>query len=50
MYNRILILKECGNSEEPHESNGIYEQAQLYGIEPVCKCVQNNDVLEHVLS
>lgn len=50
MYKRILILKACGYSEESHESNGIYEQAQLYGIEPVYKCVQNNNVLEYVLS
>ena len=50
MKKRILILKACGNSDEPHECNGICEQAQLYGIESVCKCVQDNDDLEHILS
>lgn len=50
MYKRILLLKACGSSDEPHECNGICEQAQLYGIEPVCKCVQNNDDLELILS
>ena len=38
MHKRILILKACGSSDEPHECNGICEQAQLYGIESVCKC------------
>ncbi|MBO7067679.1 MAG: hypothetical protein J6W52_03220 [Bacteroidaceae bacterium] len=47
---RILILKACGSSDEPHECNRICEQAQLYGIEPVCKCVRDNDDLEHILS
>lgn len=30
---RILVLKACGSSDEPHECNGICEQATLYGIE-----------------
>lgn len=46
----MLVLKACGCSDEPHECNGICEQAQLYGIEPVCKCVQGNDDLEFVQS
>lgn len=50
MKKRILVLKACGSSDEPHECNGICEQAQLYGIEPVYKYVQNNNVLEYVLS
>lgn len=50
MKKRILILKACGSSDEPHECNGICEQAQLYGIEPVCECVHNNVDLEHILS
>lgn len=41
MRKRILILKACGGFDEPHECNGICEQAQLYGIESVCKCVKN---------
>lgn len=50
MKKRILILKACGSSDEPHECNGICEQAQLYGIESVCKCVVNNDDLESIIS
>ena len=50
MKKRILILKACGSSDEPYECNGICEQAQLYGIETICKCVQDNDNLEHILS
>lgn len=50
MYKRILVLKACGSSDEPYECNGISEQAQLYGIESVCKCVRDNDDLEHILS
>ena len=49
MNKRILILKACGSSDEPHECNGICEQAQLYGIEPVCKCVHDNEELEKIL-
>lgn len=50
MRKRILILKACGSSDEPHECNGICEQAQLYGIESVCKCVKDNEDLEDILS
>ena len=46
---RILILKACGSSDEPHECNGICEQAQLYGIDSVCKCVKDNEDLESIL-
>ena len=46
----MLILKACGSSDEPHECNGICEHAQLYDIEPICKCVQNNEELENILS
>lgn len=49
-HKRILILKACGSSDEPHECNGICEQAQLYGIEHVCKCVHDNVELEKILS
>ena len=49
MKKRILILKACGSSDEPHECNGICEQAQLYGIESVCKCVKDNEDLESIL-
>ena len=28
-------MKACGSSDEPHECNGICEQAQLYGIDHV---------------
>ena len=49
MRKRILILKACGGSDEPHECNGICEQAQLYGIESVCKCVKDNEDLENIL-
>ena len=49
MRKRILILKACGSSDEPHECNGICEQAQLYGIESVCKCVKDNGGLEGIL-
>lgn len=49
MNKRILILKACNSSDEPHECNGICEQAQLYGIESVCKCVKDNDDLERIL-
>jgi len=50
MHKRILLLKACGSTDEPYECNGICEQAQLYGIEPVCECVHNNVDLEHILS
>ena len=50
MRKRILILKACGSSDEPHECNGICKQAQLYGIESVCKCVKDNEDLEDILS
>ncbi len=49
MNKRILILKACGSSDEPHECNGICEQAQLYGIESVCKRVKDNEDLESSL-
>ena len=49
MRKRILLLKACGSSDEPHECNGICEQAQLYGIESVCKCVKDNEGLESIL-
>lgn len=50
MHKRILILKSCGSSDEPHECNGICEHARLYGIEPVCKCVHSNKDIEELLS
>ena len=50
MVKRILVLKACGSSDEPHERNGICEHAQLYEIEPVCECVRDNDDLKHILS
>ena len=49
MNKRILILKACNNSDEPHECNGICEHAELYGIDHVCKCVQDNSDLEKIL-
>ncbi len=49
MNKRILILKACGSSDESHECNGICEQALLYGIEYVCKCVKDNEDLEGIL-
>ena len=49
MKKKILIIKACGSSDEPHECNGICEQAQLYGIDSVCKCVKDNEDLESVL-
>lgn len=50
MHKRILILKACGSSDEPHECNGICEHAQLYDLEHVCKCVHTNEELEQILS
>lgn len=50
MTKRILILKACGNSAEPHECNGICEQSQLYGIVTECKCVKDNQDLESILA
>ena len=50
MKKRILILKACGSSDEPFECNGICEQAKMYGIEPVCKDVKDNDDLDIILS
>ena len=50
MGKRMLILKACGSSDEPHECNGICEQAQLYGIESVCECVRDNNDLERILT
>lgn len=47
---RMLIIKACGNSDEPHECNGICEHAQLYGLEHVCKCVHASEELEQILS
>ena len=49
MKKRILILKACGSSDEPYECNGICDQAQLYGIESVYKCVRDNTELEKIL-
>jgi len=49
MHNKILIIRACSSSDEPHECNGICEQTQLYGIESVCKCVRDNDELDHIL-
>ncbi len=49
MKKRILILKACGSPDEPYECNGICEQAKLYGIESVCKCVNDNLDLENIL-
>lgn len=49
MNKRILILRACGGDDEPHECNGICEQAQLYGIEHICKCVKDNDDLCQIL-
>ena len=39
MKKRILILKACGSSDEPHECNGICEQIRMYEIKPVCNFV-----------
>lgn len=50
MCKRILVLKACGSSDEPHECNGICEHAELYGIDHVCECVRNNNDLERILS
>lgn len=50
MDKRILIIKACGNSDEPHKCNGICEHAQLYGIQHVCMCVHSNEELEKILS
>lgn len=50
MKKRILVIEACGNSDEPHECNGICEQAQLYEIESVCKKVKDNKELEIILS
>lgn len=50
MKKRILILEACGGVEEPHECNGVCEQAALYGIETVCKSVKNNYELNDVLA
>ena len=49
MKKRILVLKACRSIDEPHECSGICEQAQLYGIESVCKCVKDNEGLESIL-
>lgn len=49
MGNGVLVLKVCGSSNEAHECNEICEQAQLDGIEPVCRCVHNNEELEKIL-
>ena len=48
MHKRILVQKACGSSDEPHECNGICEQAQLYGIGSVCKCDKDNEDLENL--
>lgn len=47
---RILILKACGSSDEPFECKGICEQAQLYGLDCVCKDVTDNNHLDSILS
>ena len=49
MAPRKKLLKAYGSSDETHECNGICEQAQLYGIESVCKCVKDNEGLESIL-
>lgn len=46
---RILILKACGSSDEPFECNGICEQAQLYGLDCICKDVKDNTHLDSIL-
>lgn len=50
MKKRIIVLEVCGNAIEPHECNGICEQARLYGIEVVCKQVKSNEELEFAIS
>ena len=50
MTKRILIIKACGNTDEPHECNSICEQSRLYGIDAVCDCVKDNQDLERVLA
>ncbi len=49
MRKRILILKACGSADEPHECNGICEQAELYDLEPTCKEIHTNTELETML-
>lgn len=46
---RIFVLKACGSLAEPHECNGICEQAKLYGLDSVCIDVKNNNELEQAL-
>lgn len=50
MRKRIIVLEVCGNAIEPHECNGICEQAHLYGIEVVCKQIKSNEELESAIS
>lgn len=47
---RILVLQACGSADEPHECNGICEQAKLYGIDSVCFKVLDNGELSKILS
>jgi len=49
MGKRILVQEACGSSDEPHECNVICDQAQLYEIKFVCKCVRDNENLESIL-
>ena len=37
MNKRILILKACGNADEPQEYNSLCVQTSLYSIDHVCK-------------
>ena len=50
MSKRILIIKVCGNADEPHECNSVCEQALLYGIDVVDTCVKNNQELVAILA
>ena len=46
---RILVIKACGSTAEPHECAGLCEQAELYGLDSICIDVKNNDELESAL-
>ena len=50
MKKRIFILEACGSVDEPHECQGLCEQAALYGMETVCKSVRDNGELDSVLA
>lgn len=49
MKKDFLIIQACGHSDEPLEIENIKAQAELYDMNTIVKCVNDNDSLKLVL-